>query len=62
MPVTYDKELRERAKLERKGLVTLEWITADGARCTTQLVSSDTLIKYAQLAHTHLVTIAEECG
>ena len=48
MKVFYDKETRERAKREDKGLVTIEWITPDGDRVTTQASVGPKVLNYIQ--------------
>ncbi len=40
MRVSYDKETRERAKAESRGLITLDIVRASGSRSTLQIVAS----------------------
>ncbi len=38
--VSYEKKQRERAKREKKGLITLDIVKADGGRSNIQIIAS----------------------
>ena len=38
---SYEKQQRERAKYERRGLITIDVVRTDGSRSTLQIVASD---------------------
>ncbi len=49
MKVTYDKEMREKAKIENTGLITIDIINAEGFRTTTQIHANEKVLKYAYI-------------
>ncbi len=57
MKVFYMKGERERAKREGKGLITIDVIRASGSRSTTQLVASETDVKYMDEVLAKLLTV-----
>ena len=47
MKVSYSKELRNEAKKENKGLITIDYVTAKGGRVTMQKKASEEEIEEA---------------
>ncbi len=62
MKVTYDKEMREKAKIENRGLITIDIIQANGCRSTTQIRADEKIIRYAYRALNHVIDLARLFG
>lgn len=60
MSVTYEKEMRDKAKSERKGLVTIDIVSADGCRTTLQIRADEKEVRYAYLALNHITKLIHE--
>ena len=58
MRVTYDKEMREQAKSEDRGLITIDIVQANGCRSTTQIRADEKSVRYAYRALNHLADLA----
>lgn len=58
MRVSYDKQTREKAKAEGKGLITVEIVMPSGSRSTTQFVAGGRMRRYAHHAVVHLLKLS----
>ena len=60
MRVTYDKEMREKAKSEDRGLITIDIIQANGCRSTTQILAAEKVVRYAYRALNHVIDLTRK--
>ena len=59
MKVTYDKEMREQARSEKKGLVTIDVVSANGCRSTLQIRADEKEVRYAYRALNHIMDLVD---
>ena len=59
MKVTYNKEMREKAKQAGQGLVTIDIVRPEGGRSTLQLRASAQVLHYAQCAYEHILRMVK---
>ncbi|MEE8551549.1 MAG: hypothetical protein V3T08_09890 [Gemmatimonadota bacterium] len=60
MRVSYEKEMREKAKSEGRGLITIDIVGVNGGRSTTQIRADEKELNYARRALSHLIRLVEK--